>query len=120
MLRRIQWQPFYREDPMPALCRTERGFGSTESDDRAIMGHERATLPSRAVAWMVAAVACFSLMDAGMKQLSASYPTLEVTFLRGAASLPFVLVWVLASAGPRSLVPRRWGCTCCVVRWAWR
>jgi drug/metabolite transporter (DMT)-like permease len=64
--------------------------------------------PSRAC-WMVAAVACFSLMDAGMKQLSASYPTLEGTFLRGAASLPFVLVWVLASAGPRSLVPRRWG-----------
>ncbi|MGE8285453.1 MAG: EamA family transporter, partial [Stenotrophomonas lactitubi] len=65
--------------------------------------------PSRAVAWMVAAVACFSLMDAGMKQLSASYPSLEVTFLRGVASLPFVLVWVLASAGPRSLIPRRWG-----------
>lgn len=58
---------------------------------------------------MVAAVACFSLMDAGMKQLSAGYPSLQVTFLRGAASLPFVLVWVLASAGPRSLIPRRWG-----------
>jgi len=65
--------------------------------------------PSRAVAWMVIAVACFSLMDAGMKQLSAGYPSLQVTFLRGAASLPFVLVWVLASAGPRSLIPRRWG-----------
>ncbi|WP_411852211.1 DMT family transporter [Stenotrophomonas sp. LGBM10] len=65
--------------------------------------------PSRAVAWMLLAVACFSLMDAGMKQLSASYPTLQVTFLRGAASLPFVLVWVLATAGPRSLVPVRWG-----------
>ncbi len=65
--------------------------------------------PSRAVFWMVAAVACFSLMDAGMKQLSAGYPSLQVTFLRGAASLPFVLVWVLASAGPRSLIPRRWG-----------
>ncbi len=64
--------------------------------------------PTRAVAWMLMAVACFSLMDAGMKQLSASYPTLQVTFLRGAASLPFVLVWVLATAGPRSLVPRRW------------
>ena len=64
--------------------------------------------PTRAVAWMLIAVACFSLMDAGMKQLSASYPTLQVTFLRGAASLPFVLVWVLATAGPRSLVPRRW------------
>ena len=58
---------------------------------------------------MIAAVACFSLMDAGMKQLSTGYPSLQVTFLRGAASLPFVLVWVLASAGPRSLIPRRWG-----------
>ncbi|MBD8635494.1 DMT family transporter [Stenotrophomonas sp. CFBP 13725] len=65
--------------------------------------------PSRAVAWMIGAVACFSLMDAGMKQLSTGYPSLQVTFLRGAASLPFVLVWVLASAGPRSLIPRRWG-----------
>jgi drug/metabolite transporter (DMT)-like permease len=65
--------------------------------------------PTRAVAWMLMAVACFSLMDAGMKQLSSSYPTLQVTFLRGAASLPFVLVWVLASAGPRSLIPKRWG-----------
>jgi drug/metabolite transporter (DMT)-like permease len=57
---------------------------------------------------MLMAVACFSLMDAGMKQLASSYPTLQVTFLRGAASLPFVLVWVLATAGPRSLVPKRW------------
>jgi drug/metabolite transporter (DMT)-like permease len=57
---------------------------------------------------MLMAVACFSLMDAGMKQLASSYPTLQVTFLRGAASLPFVLVWVLATAGPRSLVPTRW------------
>jgi drug/metabolite transporter (DMT)-like permease len=65
--------------------------------------------PTRAVAWMLMAVACFSLMDAGMKQLSSSYPTLQVTFLRGAASLPFVLVWVLVTAGPRSLIPVRWG-----------
>jgi len=64
--------------------------------------------PLAAVAWMLAAVACFSLMDAGMKLLSAHYPVLQVTMLRGAASLPFVLVWVLATAGPRSLVPVRW------------
>ena len=38
---------------------------------------------------MLSAVAFFSLMDAGMKLLSASYPTLQVTMLRGAASLPF-------------------------------
>ena len=58
---------------------------------------------------MLSAVAFFSLMDAGMKLLSASYPTLQVTMLRGAASLPFVLVWVLATAGPRSILPVRWG-----------
>ena len=65
--------------------------------------------PARAILWMLAAVAFFSLMDAGMKLLSTSYPTLQVTMLRGAASLPFVLVWVLASAGPRSIIPVRWG-----------
>ncbi len=57
---------------------------------------------------MLAAVVCFSGMDAGMKLLSAHYPVLQVTLLRGAASLPFVLVWVLLTAGPRSIVPVRW------------
>ena len=65
--------------------------------------------PVAAAGWMLAAVASFSLMDAGMKLLSAHYPPLQVTLLRGAASLPFVLVWVLASAGVRSIVPVRWG-----------
>ena len=57
---------------------------------------------------MLSAVACFSLMDAGMKLLSEHYPVLQVTMLRGAASLPFVLVWVLLTAGPRSILPVRW------------
>jgi len=65
--------------------------------------------PLAAAGWMLAAVACFSVMDAGMKLLSAHYPPLQVTMLRGAASLPFVLVWVLATAGARSIVPVRWG-----------
>ena len=65
--------------------------------------------PLAAAGWMLAAVASFSLMDAGMKLLSAHYPPLQVTLPRGAASLPFVLVWVLASAGVRSIVPVRWG-----------
>jgi drug/metabolite transporter (DMT)-like permease len=65
--------------------------------------------PLAAIGWMLAAVATFSLMDAGMKQLAAHYPPLQVTLLRGAASLPFVLVWVLATAGARSIVPVRWG-----------
>ncbi|KAF1684945.1 DMT family transporter [Pseudoxanthomonas taiwanensis] len=62
-----------------------------------------------AAAWMLAAIGCFSLMDAGMKLLSFHYPPLQVTVLRGAASLPFVLAWVMATAGPRSILPRRWG-----------
>ncbi|WP_024869956.1 DMT family transporter [Pseudoxanthomonas suwonensis] len=62
-----------------------------------------------AAGWMIGAVASFSLMDAGMKLLSAHYPPLQVTLLRGAASLPFVLAWVMATAGPRSIIPRRWG-----------
>jgi drug/metabolite transporter (DMT)-like permease len=65
--------------------------------------------PLAAIGWMLAAVASFSLMDAGMKLLAAHYPPLQVTMLRGAASLPFVLVWVLATAGARSIVPVRWG-----------
>ena len=64
--------------------------------------------PSRAVAWMLMAVACFSLMDAGLKLLTAHYPPMQISAMRGGASLPFVLVWVLATAGPRSLVPKRW------------
>lgn len=65
--------------------------------------------PARAALWMLGAVAAFSLMDAAMKLLSARYPPMQVTMLRGSASLPFVLAWVLATAGPRSLLPRRWG-----------
>ena len=64
--------------------------------------------PIRAIFWMVAAVAIFSCMDTAMKLLAAHYPTLQVTTLRGAASLPFVLVWVLATAGARSIIPVRW------------
>ncbi|MFT4256831.1 MAG: DMT family transporter [Pseudoxanthomonas sp.] len=64
--------------------------------------------PLRAAAWMLAAVASFSLMDAAMKLLSAHYPPMQVAMLRGASSLPFVLAWVLASAGFRAIVPVRW------------
>lgn len=60
------------------------------------------------MATMLVAVATFSLMDAGLKLLSAHYPPFEVAALRGAASLPWVLGWVLASAGLRSLRPVQW------------
>jgi drug/metabolite transporter (DMT)-like permease len=43
---------------------------------------------------MLIAVGSFSLMDAGMKTLSSTYPPLEVAALRGFASLPLVLMWI--------------------------
>ena len=62
----------------------------------------------RAMATMLAAVVAFSLMDAGLKLLSAHYPPFEVASLRGAASLPWVLAWVVSSGGLRSLRPVQW------------
>lgn len=63
---------------------------------------------SRAVVAMLLAVALFSLMDAGLKGLAAHYPPFQVAALRGAASLPLVLAWALATAGPRPLLRVRW------------
>lgn len=67
-----------------------------------------ATRRSRAVVAMLLAVALFSLMDAGLKGLAAHYPPFQVAALRGAASLPLVLAWALATAGPRPLLRVRW------------
>lgn len=62
----------------------------------------------RAMLTMLVAVALFAMMDAGLKQLSAHYPPLQVAALRGAASLPLVLVWALATVGVRPLLKVRW------------
>ena len=62
----------------------------------------------RAVALMLAAVATFSLMDAGLKLLSVRYPPFQVAALRGGASLPLVLAWAFATVGPAALLRARW------------
>ena len=67
-----------------------------------------AVRPARAMLLMLAAVALFSLMDAGLKQLTAHYPPFQVASLRGAASLPFVLAWALATVGAAPLLRVRW------------
>lgn len=64
--------------------------------------------PLRAVLMMLGAVASFSLMDAGLKQLSVHYPAFQVAALRGAASLPFVLAWALHRGGIAPLLRVRW------------
>ena len=63
----------------------------------------------RASALMVFAVATFSLMDAGLKVLSAAYPPLQVAALRSLASLPLVLAWIGFSGGFRPLLRVRLG-----------
>ena len=67
-----------------------------------------ASRQSRAVLAMLLAVALFSLMDAGLKGLAGHYPPFQVAALRGAASLPFVVAWALATAGPGTLLRVRW------------
>lgn len=54
---------------------------------------------------MLASVGLFSLMDAGLKLLVARYPPLQVSALRGLASLLFVLPWALWSLGPDRFGP---------------
>jgi drug/metabolite transporter (DMT)-like permease len=56
---------------------------------------------------MIAAVATFSVMDMTMKRLVETYPAMQVTFLRGAASLPFLLLGSALFGRFRDLVPKR-------------
>ena len=57
---------------------------------------------------MLLAVATFSLMDAALKTLAPHYSPMQVTALRGLASLPLVTLWVLWDGGPRQLLQVRW------------
>ena len=50
----------------------------------------------RGIVAMLLAVALFSVMDAQLKLLAAHYGPMQVSFLRGAASLPFVLLPIVA------------------------
>jgi drug/metabolite transporter (DMT)-like permease len=62
----------------------------------------------RGIAAMLLAVGLFSLMDAGLKALSAQHPPLQVAAIRGLAAWPLVLAWVLATGAMRSLWRIRW------------
>jgi drug/metabolite transporter (DMT)-like permease len=49
----------------------------------------------KGIVTMVSAVAAFAIMDAMLKLLAGHYPPMQVSFLRGAASLPFILLPIL-------------------------
>jgi len=61
------------------------------------------------LAAMVAAVACFAFMDAGLKVLSAHYSPVQGAALRGLSALPIVFIWALAVGGAGQLLRVRWG-----------
>ena len=62
----------------------------------------------RGILAMVAAVGFFSLMDALLKTLTASYPAMQVAALRGWAALPLVVLYVLWRGEARGLLRVRW------------
>ena len=62
----------------------------------------------RGILLMLGAVATFSIMDVTMKHLVATYPSVQVTFLRGAASLPFIIAVIGVVGRWTDLIPRRW------------
>ncbi|MFN4119458.1 DMT family transporter [Acidovorax sp.] len=62
----------------------------------------------RGIGAMVAAVGFFSVMDALLKTLAASYPAMQVAALRGWAALPLVVLYVLWRGEVRGLLKVRW------------
>ena len=66
--------------------------------------HDRLAGPAA----MLAGVAAFSLMDAGLKLLTAHYPSAQVAALRGLSALPVVFVWALYAGGAQQLLRVRW------------
>jgi drug/metabolite transporter (DMT)-like permease len=65
--------------------------------------------PLKAIVLMLGAVAAFSGMDALLKILSQHYPPIEVVVLRGASSMPFMLLPLLAMGRLSALKPVRIG-----------
>jgi drug/metabolite transporter (DMT)-like permease len=62
----------------------------------------------RGIIAMLAAVTTFAVMDVLMKRLSEDYPAMQVTFLRGIASLPLLLGASAVFGSWRDLKPKRW------------
>jgi len=61
-----------------------------------------------AILVMVAAVALFTLMDAGMKWIAQYYPPMQVTALRSLSSLPFVYLYVTWRSSFAAMLKVRW------------
>jgi drug/metabolite transporter (DMT)-like permease len=65
--------------------------------------------PAKGIAYMLAAVALFSVMAALVKFLGAGYPVGQLMFFRNAAALPPALAIMAGTGGMRALRTRRFG-----------
>jgi drug/metabolite transporter (DMT)-like permease len=63
---------------------------------------------TRGIVYMLIAVAILAVLDVLLKMLSAHYPAMEVAALRGAASVPFVLVTLMLQGRLGNIRARRW------------
>jgi drug/metabolite transporter (DMT)-like permease len=63
---------------------------------------------TRGIVYMLIAVAILSVLDVLLKMLSTHYPAMEVAALRGAASVPFVLVTLKLQGRLGLIRARRW------------
>lgn len=63
---------------------------------------------TRAILYMLLAVAVLSVLDVMLKLLTPHYPALQVSSLRGLASLPFLLAPLLVRGRLSALKVRRW------------
>lgn len=66
------------------------------------------TTNRRGIVAMLAAVTTFAVMDVLLKTLVEHYPAMQVTFLRGIASMPLLLAANAVFGRWRDLAPRRW------------
>ena len=64
---------------------------------------------TRAISRMLMAVAFLSVLDVLLKLLTPHYSAMQVSTLRGIASIPFVLVPLIARRRLGRLRIRRWG-----------
>lgn len=62
----------------------------------------------RGILFMLGAVGSFAGLDTLLKLLTQHYPTLQVSAMRGAASLPFLVLPALFMGRARDLKPLRW------------
>jgi drug/metabolite transporter (DMT)-like permease len=86
-----------------------RAVVSTQVGETPESVHSQHAARLRGIVYMLIAVGSFAGLDTLLKLLSQYYPTMQVSAMRGAASLPFLIFPALLMGRGRELVPVRWG-----------